>query len=156
MNRHRISGRPVAASVRLALVVPGSGPVKEQAEREGLDRIFRDAGFSWREPGCSMHLAMNDDRYGLLPVALGDAAIGYLFRKAEQVPGYCLHVDLQQQTISDDDGWRQEFAISAFTKTCLLEGWDDIGLTLAHSVEIKAFEQRRFAQRPWLKSAIRM
>lgn len=93
---------------------------------------------------------------GLLPVALGDAAISYLFRKTEQVPGYCLHVDLQQQTISDDHGWHHVFAISPFTKTCLLEGWDDIGLTLAHSAEIKAFEQRRFAQRPWLKSAIRM
>jgi len=55
-------GRRVAANVRLALVVPGSGLVKTQAEREGLDKIFRDAGFEWREPGCSMCLAMNDDR----------------------------------------------------------------------------------------------
>ena len=55
-------GRRVAANVRLAMVVPGSGPVKAQAEREGLDRIFRDAGFEWREPGCSMCLAMNADR----------------------------------------------------------------------------------------------
>ncbi|MEP7182043.1 MAG: 3-isopropylmalate dehydratase large subunit [Betaproteobacteria bacterium] len=55
-------GRHVAASVKLALVVPGSGLVKAQAEREGLDRVFRDAGFEWREPGCSMCLAMNDDR----------------------------------------------------------------------------------------------
>src|SRR6202044_1758052 len=46
----------------LALVVPGSGLVKEQAEREGLDQIFRAAGFEWREPGCSMCLAMNADR----------------------------------------------------------------------------------------------
>ena len=45
-----------------AMVVPGSGLVKAQAEREGLDRVFRDAGFDWREPGCSMCLAMNDDR----------------------------------------------------------------------------------------------
>jgi 3-isopropylmalate/(R)-2-methylmalate dehydratase large subunit len=55
-------GRRVAPSVKLALVVPGSGLVKAQAEREGLDRVFRDAGFEWREPGCSMCLAMNDDR----------------------------------------------------------------------------------------------
>jgi 3-isopropylmalate/(R)-2-methylmalate dehydratase large subunit len=55
-------GRRVAASVKLALVVPGSGSVKAQAESEGLDRVFRDAGFEWREPGCSMCLAMNDDR----------------------------------------------------------------------------------------------
>ncbi len=57
-------GRKVAASVN-AMVVPGSGLVKEQAEEEGLDRIFLDAGFEWREAGCSMCLAMNDDK--LLP-----------------------------------------------------------------------------------------
>ena len=55
-------GRRVAPNIRLAMVVPGSGLVKAQAEREGLDRIFRDAGFEWREPGCSMCLAMNADR----------------------------------------------------------------------------------------------
>ena len=55
-------GRKVAATVKQALVVPGSGLVKAQAEREGLDRIFLDAGFEWREPGCSMCLAMNPDR----------------------------------------------------------------------------------------------
>lgn len=55
-------GGKVAANVKLALVVPGSGLVKEQAEAEGLDKIFVDAGFEWREPGCSMCLAMNADR----------------------------------------------------------------------------------------------
>jgi 3-isopropylmalate/(R)-2-methylmalate dehydratase large subunit len=55
-------GRRVARNVKLAMVVPGSGLVKAQAEREGLDRVFRDAGFEWREPGCSMCLGMNDDR----------------------------------------------------------------------------------------------
>jgi 3-isopropylmalate/(R)-2-methylmalate dehydratase large subunit len=57
----RLGGK-VAANVKLALVVPGSGLVKQQAEREGLDVIFRAAGFEWREPGCSMCLAMNADR----------------------------------------------------------------------------------------------
>jgi 3-isopropylmalate/(R)-2-methylmalate dehydratase large subunit len=55
-------GKRVAPNVRLAMVVPGSGLVKAQAEREGLDRIFTAAGFDWREPGCSMCLAMNADR----------------------------------------------------------------------------------------------
>lgn len=55
-------GKRKAASVKLAMVVPGSGLVKEQAEREGLDRIFINAGFEWRDPGCSMCLAMNADR----------------------------------------------------------------------------------------------
>ncbi len=57
-----IRGRKRAESVKQVLVVPGSGLVKDQAEREGLDRIFREAGFEWREPGCSMCLAMNADR----------------------------------------------------------------------------------------------
>jgi 3-isopropylmalate/(R)-2-methylmalate dehydratase large subunit len=57
-----VRGRHVASNIRLALVVPGSGLVKSQAEKEGLDRVFRDAGFEWREPGCSMCLAMNADR----------------------------------------------------------------------------------------------
>jgi len=57
-----VRGKHVASNVKLAMVVPGSGPVKEQAEKEGLDRIFTDAGFEWRQPGCSMCLAMNNDR----------------------------------------------------------------------------------------------
>ncbi len=57
-----VKGRKVAANIKLAMVVPGSGLVKEQAEAEGLDRIFKEAGFEWRDPGCSMCLAMNADR----------------------------------------------------------------------------------------------
>ena len=55
-------GKKVASNIKLALVVPGSGLIKKQAEEEGLDKIFTDAGFEWREPGCSMCLAMNADR----------------------------------------------------------------------------------------------
>jgi len=57
-----VRGRHIAASVRLAMVVPGSGLVKSQAQAEGLDRIFQQAGFEWREPGCSMCLGMNEDQ----------------------------------------------------------------------------------------------
>ncbi|HEY9398244.1 MAG TPA: 3-isopropylmalate dehydratase large subunit [Burkholderiales bacterium] len=57
-----VHGRQLAANIKLAMVVPGSGLVKLQAEQEGLDRIFRDAGFEWREPGCSMCLGMNADQ----------------------------------------------------------------------------------------------
>jgi 3-isopropylmalate/(R)-2-methylmalate dehydratase large subunit len=59
-----LRGKHVAGSIKLALVVPGSGLVKAEAEAEGLDRVFLDAGFEWREPGCSMCLGMNDDRLG--------------------------------------------------------------------------------------------
>jgi 3-isopropylmalate/(R)-2-methylmalate dehydratase large subunit len=57
-----VKGKKVAANIKLAMVVPGSGLVKQQAEKEGLDTIFTDAGFEWREPGCSMCLAMNADK----------------------------------------------------------------------------------------------
>jgi 3-isopropylmalate/(R)-2-methylmalate dehydratase large subunit len=57
-----VKGKHVASSIKLALVVPGSGLVKTQAESEGLDKVFTEAGFEWREPGCSMCLGMNDDQ----------------------------------------------------------------------------------------------
>jgi len=57
-----LKGHKIASSIKRALVVPGSGLVKQQAEAEGLDKIFLQAGFEWREPGCSMCLGMNDDR----------------------------------------------------------------------------------------------
>ena len=57
-----VKGRKVAKNVKLAMVVPGSGLVKTQAEKEGLDRVFIDSGFEWRDPGCSMCLGMNDDK----------------------------------------------------------------------------------------------
>ncbi|NOR25995.1 MAG: 3-isopropylmalate dehydratase large subunit [Desulforhopalus sp.] len=59
-----VQGKKVAESIKQALVVPGSGLVQEQAEQEGLNKIFTDAGFEWREPGCSMCLAMNSDKLG--------------------------------------------------------------------------------------------
>jgi 3-isopropylmalate/(R)-2-methylmalate dehydratase large subunit len=59
-----VRGRKIAGSVKQALVVPGSGAVKAQAEAEGLDRIFIEAGLEWRDPGCSMCLAMNADKLG--------------------------------------------------------------------------------------------
>lgn len=59
-----VKGRRIASTLKQALVVPGSGLVKQQAEMEGLDSLFRDAGFEWREPGCSMCLAMNEDKLG--------------------------------------------------------------------------------------------
>ena len=57
-----VRGKKVSSRLAYAMIVPGSGLVKEQAEAEGLDKIFREAGFQWREPGCSMCLAMNPDQ----------------------------------------------------------------------------------------------
>ena len=60
-----MQGKQVAPTVKRALVVPGSGQIKQQAEEEGLDKIFIAAGMEWREPGCSMCLAMNSDKLGV-------------------------------------------------------------------------------------------
>ena len=57
-----VKNKRIASTIKLAIVVPGSGLVKQQAEREGLDKIFTAAGFEWRQPGCSMCLGMNDDQ----------------------------------------------------------------------------------------------
>ncbi|MGZ9080024.1 MAG: aconitase family protein, partial [Burkholderiales bacterium] len=57
-----VKGKRVAPNIKLAMVVPGSGLVKAQAEQEGLDKVLTEAGFEWREPGCSMCLGMNDDQ----------------------------------------------------------------------------------------------
>jgi enoyl-CoA hydratase/carnithine racemase len=62
IHRRARAGRHVSDAIKQALIVPGSGLVKQQAEQEGLDKIFVEAGFEWRDPGCSMCLAMNDDR----------------------------------------------------------------------------------------------
>jgi 3-isopropylmalate/(R)-2-methylmalate dehydratase large subunit len=60
-----VEGKHIADNIKQALVVPGSGLIKKQAEDEGLDKIFTDAGFEWREAGCSMCLAMNADKLGV-------------------------------------------------------------------------------------------
>ena len=59
-----VDGKKVSKTIKKAIIVPGSGVVKEQAEKEGLDEIFIKAGFEWRNPGCSMCLGMNDDQLG--------------------------------------------------------------------------------------------
>ncbi len=84
-----IKGRKKAANVNQALVVPGSGIVKRQAEEEGLDKIFLDAGFEWREPGCSMCLAMNADR---LPAGERCASTSNRNFEGRQGPGGRTHL----------------------------------------------------------------
>ena len=325
-----VRGRRVAASVNQALVVPGSGTVKRQAEAEGLDRVFIEAGMEWREPGCSMCLAMNADKLGpgehcastsnrnfegrqgfagrthlmspamaaaaavaghfvdvrdwpdrradmksfavhqglvapmdranvdtdmiipkqflksikrsgfgpnlfdelryldegvpgqdcsgrplnsefplnfaryqgasillaranfgcgssrehapwalddygfrciiapgfadiffnncfkngLLPVVLDEEKIESLFAAMYASEGYQLTVDLPRQLVLEPDGSRTGFAVDGFRKHCLLNGLDDIDLTLEHSAAIRDFEARSRQQSPWLFDAI--
>jgi 3-isopropylmalate/(R)-2-methylmalate dehydratase small subunit len=87
---------------------------------------------------------------GILPIVLPGSEIEELFKQTEATEGYKLTVDLPAQTVVRPDGRALRFDIDAFRKECLLNGWDDIGLTLRHADEIRAFEERRRAEQPWL------
>ena len=92
----------------------------------------------------------NSFKNGLLPIKLDAAEVDELFRQCEASEGYRLKVDLAAQTITRPDGKSIAFDIDPFRKECLLNGWDDIGLTLRQSDKIKTFEAERLASKPWL------
>ena len=85
---------------------------------------------------------------GMLPVQLSESQVRELMDRAKARPGAKVTVDLEQQTVSLDDGWSAHFDIDPFRRDCLLKGLDDIGLTLQHQDEIAAFESRRPAWLP--------
>ncbi len=87
---------------------------------------------------------------GLLPIRLSLEQVDALFNAVNAQTGYKLVVDLEQQMISAPDGMHYKFEVDAFRKHCLLNGLDDIGLTLQHVAEISAFETQRRAAQPWL------
>ena len=87
---------------------------------------------------------------GLLPLVLPKVEIDALFGLTEHTPGFSLTVNLAEQTVTRPDGYAIPFQVDAFRKECLLNGWDDIGLTLRHADEIHAFEERRRRESPWL------
>ena len=87
---------------------------------------------------------------GLLPIVLPEAAVAQLFDEVAAFPGYQLTVDLEQQVVVRPQGEEIAFEVQAFRKYCLLNGLDDIGLTLRHAEKIKAFEAERLATKPWL------
>ena len=87
---------------------------------------------------------------GILPITQPAEEIESLFRDVEATPGFRLTVDLPSQTVVRPDGRVLRFDIDSFRKECLLNGWDDIGLTLRHADKIRAFEERRCASQPWL------
>ncbi len=87
---------------------------------------------------------------GLLPIKLDAAVVDELFKAVQATPGYRLKIDLAQQQIITPDGTQIGFEVEAFRKHCLLNGLDDIGLTLQHVDEIKAFEARYRVANPWL------
>ena len=87
---------------------------------------------------------------GLLPIVLPEAVVAQLFDEVAAFPGYELTIDLERQVIVRPQGEEIPFEVQAFRKYCLLNGLDDIGLTLRHADKIKAFEAQRLATKPWL------
>ena len=87
---------------------------------------------------------------GLLPIVLPESTVDHLFNEVGAFPGYQLTVDLERQVVVRPQGETIAFEVQAFRKYCLLNGFDDIGLTLRHSDKIKAFEAQRLATKPWL------
>ena len=91
---------------------------------------------------------------GLLPIVLPEATIDLLFNEVNAFPGYELTIDLERQVIVRPQGEEIPFDVIPFRKYCLLNGFDDIGLTLRHADKIKAFEAQRLAQKPWLSRSL--
>lgn len=87
---------------------------------------------------------------GVLPIVLPAAEIDALMAQIEANSGYRLTVDLEKQLVIRPDGVALHFDVDAFRRECLLNGWDDIGLTLRHAEKIREYEERRRAEQPWL------
>ena len=87
---------------------------------------------------------------GILPIVLSADVLDTLFAEVDAAPGYKLTIDLEKQQVIRPDGKSVTFDVDPFRKECLLNGWDDIGLTLRHAEKIRAFEENRRAEQPWL------
>jgi 3-isopropylmalate/(R)-2-methylmalate dehydratase small subunit len=146
LNQPRYSG----ASVLLARKNFGCGSSREHApwaiDQYGFRAVialsFADIFFN------------NCFKNGLLPIVLPEATVDLLFNEVQAFPGYQLTIDLERQVIVRPQGEEIPFEVQAFRKYCLLNGFDDIGLTLRHADKIKAFEAQRLAQKPWLALAM--
>ena len=92
---------------------------------------------------------------GVLPIVLPESQVARLFDEAAAFPGYRLTVDLPNQVVAKPDGESLSFDVEPFRKYCLVNGFDDIGLTLRHADKIRAFEAERLAKMPWLTSQAR-
>jgi 3-isopropylmalate/(R)-2-methylmalate dehydratase small subunit len=93
---------------------------------------------------------------GLLPIVLPEAVVAQLFDEVLAFPGYQLTIDLERQVVVRPQGEEIPFEVQAFRKFCLINGLDDIGLTLRHAEKIKAFEAERLATKPWLAHTAQM
>ncbi len=93
----------------------------------------------------------NSFKNGFLPIALATHLVDQLFQELQQHPDYQLSIDLERQVVSNAEGMEMTFEVDEFRKYCLLNGFDDIGLTMQHAATIKTFEEQYYARSPWLK-----
>lgn len=142
--------RYAAASVLLARENFGCGSSREHAPWALDDYGFRVI----IAPSFADIFYNNCFKNGLLPIVLPEAQVDQLFAEVAAHEGYQLTVDLQEQRVITPSGEAFPFEVEAFRKHCLLEGLDDIGLTLQHADEIRAYEARRRQEAPWLFDAI--
>ena len=142
LNQARYSG----AQVLLTRANFGCGSSREHAPWALLDYGFK---VILAESYADIFFN-NCFKNGILPIVLPAAEIEALFQQVLATPGYQLVVDLAAQTVTRPDGKVLSFDVDAFRKECLLNGWDDIGLTLRHADKIKAFEEKRRLEQPWL------
>lgn len=142
LNQPRYRG----ASVLLARKNFGCGSSREHApwalQQYGFRAIIA--------PSFADIFFNNCYKNGLLPIALTESQVDHLFNETTAFNGYQLTVDLDKQVVVTPSGTAYPFDITAFRKYCLLNGFDDIGLTLRYADEIKAFEAQRLAKMPWL------
>ena len=142
LNQPRYKG----ASVLLARKNFGCGSSREHAAW-ALDQYgFR----ALVAPSFADIFFNNCFKNGLLPIVLPEPDVARLFDEVAAFPGYALTIDLPRQVVVKPDGVELAFDVQAFRKQCLLNGWDDIGLTLRHADKIRAFEAERLARMPWL------
>ena len=142
LNQPRYSG----ASVLLARKNFGCGSSREHAPW-AIDQYGFRAVIA---PSFADIFFNNCFKNGLLPIVLPEAAIDLLFNEVHAFPGYQLTVDLERQVVVRPQGEEIAFEVQAFRKYCLINGLDDIGLTLKHADKIRAFEAARLAAKPWL------
>lgn len=142
LNQPRYQG----ASVLLARKNFGCGSSREHAPW-ALDQYGFRAIIA---PSYADIFFNNSFKNGLLPIVLPEAVVARLFDEVAAFPGYRLTVDLERQVVVKPDGEEIAFEVQGFRRYCLLNGLDDIGLTLRHRDKIKAFEAERLAAKPWL------
>lgn len=138
--------RYAGAEVLLARENFGCGSSREHAPWALEDQGFRVV----IAPSFADIFFNNCYKNGLLPIVLSADVVDKLFTECEANEGYCLNIDLPAQTVTTPDGTAFAFEITEHRKHCLLGGLDEIGLTLQHAGEIRAYEAKRRASQPWL------